>query len=620
MICLNHRLLLLSLFLLFVVSGRGQITCSGIFGDNIFEDGDFGSGAENIFPNDPKIAPGYIYTHHTPPQDGYYTLTNAMSKWTNNHTTWISISDRSNDPQGYMMVINASEEPGIFYEQTIHDLCPNTIYEFSVDIINIVRRGVPDHILPELEFLIDGEVKHSTGKIPQDETWHKHGFTFSIEPAQTSITLTLINNAPGGVGNDLALDNITFRPCGAEDGMIDEEILYFCKDDPDAQSIPAPVKTKEYFFQWQTSPVPGDDWTDTGSINLPELQQDLTRAGTFYYRLMIARTKENLSNPNCRTFSEVITAEVLPVEYEIWDTLCKGEVKTFDGMSLTEEGDYTGSFISSRGCDSIVTLHLEMAEKKTFQYELSTEDPLCHDSEDGAITISTVTGGYPPYRYVVNADTSSSSTFENLRAGEKTISVLDRFDCKETSRRTLHHPPPFLLDSLPDYSLVLGETIDLQLSATQSIARISSEPDLFGDCQDCNPVSFLPDHSGGITIWAQNQNGCISSRSFRVTVDTENLPIEFPNAFSPNQDGVNETFDLITPHQLIRKIISAEIMDRWGNRIYQIREMEGSPPHPLWDGTAQGQPADPGVYAYICQVELINGEKKQFSGEIHLLR
>ena len=603
-----------------MVEAQGQITCSGTFGDNIFEDGDFGSGAENIFPTDPKIAPGYIYTHHTPPNDGYYTLTNDMSKWISNHTTWISITDRSNDPQGYMMVVNASEEPGVFYEQTIHDLCPNTIYEFSVDIINIVRRGVPDHILPELEFLIDGEVKHSTGRIPQDETWHKHGFTFSIEPGQTSVTLTLINNAPGGVGNDLALDNITFRPCGAEDGMIDEEILYFCKDDPDARSIPAPAETKEYFIQWQTSLSPEDDWKDTGSINLAELQQDLTRAGTFYYRLMIARTEENLSNPNCRTFSEVITAEVLPVEYETWDTLCQGEEKKFGQMKITEAGDYTENFTSSKGCDSIVTLHLEVVKKIPIEYEFYAADPLCHDSEDGSIQIDAVVGGYPPYRYVVDQDTSFSEAFEHLSAGEKKISILDRFDCRENKSHTLVNPELFLLDSIPDQKIILGETIDLHLKANQTIADLFSKPDLFQDCLNCNSISFLPAQSGEIIIRAENLNGCHSSQSFYIEVDTENLPIAFPNAFSPNRDGINETFDMITPGRLVRKIISVEILDRWGNQIHHISETTGEYTHKLWDGTAQGTPADPGVYAFHCHLELINGERKRFSGEIHLLR
>jgi hypothetical protein len=37
---------------------------------------------------------------------------------------------------------------------------------------------------------------------------------FTTPPGVSSIMLRIINNAPGGCGNDLALDDITFRPCG----------------------------------------------------------------------------------------------------------------------------------------------------------------------------------------------------------------------------------------------------------------------------------------------------------------------------------------------------------------------------------------------------------------------
>ena len=43
--------------------------CSGSLGENIFTDGDFGSGAATILQTDPHIAPGYIYTTSTPPSD-----------------------------------------------------------------------------------------------------------------------------------------------------------------------------------------------------------------------------------------------------------------------------------------------------------------------------------------------------------------------------------------------------------------------------------------------------------------------------------------------------------------------------------------------------------------------
>ena len=40
--------------------------------------------------------------------------------------------------------------------------------------------------------------------------------------------------------------------------------------------------------------------------------------------------------------------------------ICAGEKHTWEGMDYTEEGDYTRSFTNSKGCDSLVTLHLRL--------------------------------------------------------------------------------------------------------------------------------------------------------------------------------------------------------------------------------------------------------------------
>ncbi|MDH3648395.1 MAG: hypothetical protein OEQ53_01875 [Saprospiraceae bacterium] len=53
----------------------GQI-CSGSLGENIFIEGDFGSGSANFLAMDPAVAPGYVYTTNPPPNDGFYTITN----------------------------------------------------------------------------------------------------------------------------------------------------------------------------------------------------------------------------------------------------------------------------------------------------------------------------------------------------------------------------------------------------------------------------------------------------------------------------------------------------------------------------------------------------------------
>ena len=76
-----------------------QTLCTGNLGDNIFTDGDFGSGTDKILQKDPKIAPGYTYTTFVPPPDGSYTIA-STSDWITAYPTWIRIKDHSSDLTG----------------------------------------------------------------------------------------------------------------------------------------------------------------------------------------------------------------------------------------------------------------------------------------------------------------------------------------------------------------------------------------------------------------------------------------------------------------------------------------------------------------------------------------
>lgn len=78
-------------------------------------------------------------------------------------------------------------------------------------------------IQPNLTFTIertDGSVlqTYNTGNVPMqaNPTWQQYGFFFTTPVGVTDIVLRIFNNAPGGCGNDLALDDITFRPCGPQ--------------------------------------------------------------------------------------------------------------------------------------------------------------------------------------------------------------------------------------------------------------------------------------------------------------------------------------------------------------------------------------------------------------------
>ena len=441
----------LPLILLFLsVQLSGQV-CDGNLGVNIFPDGDFGSGNTNVVSTDPKIAPGYLYQPNPPPNDGYYTITNYTGLW-DLFPGWIKIYDNSEDIFGYMMVVNASNEPGLFYEKEITGLCENTLYEFSADIINLLQKG-SNMIKPNVSFLLDDEVKFTTGDVPEDETWHTYGFTFTTEPRQFSLSLSLQNNAPGGMGNDLALDNISFRPCGPEALILPEEVTDICQDgEPiplSATLIGDAFETPTY--QWQQSFDQGVNWSDiAGETGTTYMHANLG-SGDYYYRFLVANGPGNITNYKCRIVSNEKIVRVIPKFTSINDSICQGLSYPIGDKEYSETGTYIDTLTNRLGCDSIITLDLFVEEDSKISVIPAYTDPSCANLTDGSFAIESVENGEEPYNYIFEDEAYGiDETVYNLLAGEYIYVVLDRYGCSFSESITLQNPDPFIIDLGPE--------------------------------------------------------------------------------------------------------------------------------------------------------------------------
>lgn len=616
-----RRCLLLFLLIQSLNSGFSQNICEGSLGNNIFEGGDFGSGTQNILLQDPEIAPGYIYTLSPPPDDGFYTITNNTEAWPNLFPAWLPIRDNSSDPNGYMMVVNASFAPGIFYEETITGLCESTFYEFSADIINLIIPGTPDHIDPNVDFLIDGQVVYSTGIIPKTAEWNKYGFTFETDNTQSEITLTLRNNAPGGIGNDLALDNISFRPCGPK-SFIDlesEETIFLCVEGQPVNIIADIVAAtgQEFSLFWEES-IDGDNWTKMGIVNEDTIMHDNFVPGNYYYRYISAANDINLDNDKCRIISDVIHVEVLPRLYEFQDTMCAGSIYDFNGIDLSTGGIYIDTLVSSYGCDSVITLTLEEVPYIPIQAETMSEDPRCYNNTDGRITLDGISGGYGGYTFSLNGMEASISN-SGLASGEYELVIRDRWGCSTEYVIDLINPEAFFLSIGEDQDIILGEEITININSNYEIFSWLWSPDIYFSCQNCPDPTVLPTESEFISLTAFNENDCISIDSFFVNVNRDKA-IFIPNVFSPNEDGNNDRFEIKAFANSVRSINSFRIFNRWGDQVFSGDHILIGDLSRFWDGKSNGRIVPDGVYTFIIEIEYLDGINETLTGSITVIK
>ena len=594
-------------------------------GENIFEAGDFGSGTAGIVPVNPGIAPGYAYDPTPPPGDGFYTITSGFGSWDWFFGGWFNVSsDNSADPNGYMMIVNADISPGIFYEQTVDDLCANTLYYFSADVLNIVARASLGHIEPNVSFLLDGQEQYTTGDVPQDETWRTYGFTFMTGPNTTALTLTLRNNAPGGTGNDLAIDNISFRACGPEALILPEEVENICED---GQPIPltATILGDQFpdpAIQWQRSPDGGTSWEEIPGATGPSIMHTQLSGGFYYYRYLLANSPENLANPKCHIISNVKVVFVQPKFYEIEDTVCKGASYTFNNQMLTETGVYIDSLISALGCDSIVTLRLTQVPDPGISAAVEVSDTRCADSEDGSIRVTALqNAAFPVSLSLDRLPGTFPALFDGLPAGEYTLRVEDRFHCKLEQAIEVGAPPPLIVDAGADQTVELGERVVLRPFVNQSLSEVQWSPDTGFDCLDpeCLNVAFLAQASATYYLEGGNGSECRARDSLRVEV-LDVRQVYLPSAFSPNDDGRNDTFTPYVNTPNVQEIVAFRVFDRWGALVHEQRNYLPAGIADGWDGRKQGKAMQPGVFAYVVEVRFLDGKVSRYTGSVQLLR
>ncbi len=155
-------------------------------------------------------------------------------------------------------------------------------------------------------------------------------------------------------------------------------------------------------------------------------------------------------------------------------------------------------------------------------------------------------------------------------------------------------------------------TVVLELRV-QGVSPDTIQASIFdGEAYQLGPFTY--DQPGEYEANFQSVFGCDST----VFLQLNFLEVYAPNAFSPNNDGINDFFNIQGGGEL-ESIIRLEVFDRWGNMIYRG---EGLSPglNEGWNGRVNGEPAGVGVYVYHARLQLTDGTEKKLNGSFLLIK
>ena len=212
-------------------SGCNSVLCSSL-GAPVYVN-DFGSNTALYAPALPAGETNYPYVTGTPINGSYViSYTSNPSGTVPPLGDYIHAGDHTGNPHGCMMIVNADYPPDTVFTINITGLCPNTAYAFSAFVANNDNPtglgpvcSVSNYIYANVRFQIEyppGTLQGSvnSGNLPlgtndSNLTWIQTGFMFTTASGQSATKIVLINNAPGGCGNDFVVDDISITPCGS---------------------------------------------------------------------------------------------------------------------------------------------------------------------------------------------------------------------------------------------------------------------------------------------------------------------------------------------------------------------------------------------------------------------
>ena len=241
----------------------------------------------------------------------------------------------------------------------------------------------------------------------------------------------------------------------------------------------------------------------------------------------------------------------------------------------------------------------------------SGTDALCGNANGTVCVVASAGSGN--YTYLWN-NGMNTDCIANLLAGTYTVTVDDG-NCYVTASYTVNDIP----GPTADFSVTpLVATIDNpEFTFYDQSTGANSWTWYFGDgatSSTQNPThTYSQSGSYTITLIVMNNAGCIDSIKQTVLIK-DNFVIWVPNAFSPNGDGINETFGPkgvgLDPDKF-----EFYVYDRWGEELFSTTNVSRQ-----WDGTYKGNKPKQDVYTWIIIIKGADGLPHKLSGHVTLIK
>ena len=334
---------------------------------NIVTNGDFQSGNTGF-------TSGYTYyttnsnTWGIIGQEGTYTINSSSANVHNNFGTYICYDHTYGNSTGKCMYVNGAGTANTTVWQQVIPVVPHTDYIFITWVASLGQGSTcSSNELARLQFSINGVTIGNIFTAPTATAQWQQFYEIWNSGTSTSATIRILNQNTVNSGNDFALDDISFCPMYPCDDSVTVEVLVPLYALPD--TIVACIGASETLLPLDNDTI--DAFCIAEGPIEPEIVQyptyaqvsvtgsahdvfnfqfsnDFVGEDTLLYRICCANS--------CDTAAVILISKGYTSEFS--DTACVQY--SWNGHTYSTTGDYEQHLNAADGCDSTVTLHLEI--------------------------------------------------------------------------------------------------------------------------------------------------------------------------------------------------------------------------------------------------------------------
>ncbi len=249
----------------------------------------------------------------------------------------------------------------------------------------------------------------------------------------------------------------------------------------------------------------------------------------------------------------------------------------------------------------------------TIDVEAIVEEP-CPGETQATFTIVNAIDS-PNVEYVLDGTTLTETSNISIGEGNYILEAIVGAECSSQTNFSFTAQPEIELDFTGPTLEFAGVENEYAVVSNYNFDEVvwSVNGELFTG----SPATFAFFGPGEICVTGYIGDDCEITVCKDVQVDVER--IWTPNIFHPDGGGENSRF-MIFSNVEIARIVTMEVYDRWGNKVFHVTDVPPGDPRAEWDGTNNGEPLEQGVYVYTGLVEFLSGEEFRFIGDITLWR